>query len=108
MLTYNLAGRGFPADKPYDLWFWIPGKKPQKAIEGVSFDKRGVLVCSGKPGSCPGKGPDDPINIKTTATTGEPKRFAVVSRDGKIAGLRRSCAFSDRGDRQAVQAVGGS
>ena len=44
VLLYNLLGKGFPADKTYDLWFWIAGKKPQKAIAGVSFDK---LVISG-------------------------------------------------------------
>ena len=50
LLMYNLIGRGFPADKKYDLWFWKLGKTPQKFMQGVSFDKRGVLVCSGNPG----------------------------------------------------------
>ena len=63
ILIYSLVGTGFPANKTYDLWFWIPGKKPDKAIQHVSFDKRGVLVCSGKPGGCTGQGLDDPINI---------------------------------------------
>jgi len=93
VLTYNLLGKGFPADKVYDLWFWNLGKKPNKGIEGVSFDKRGLLVCSGKPGACAGKGPDDAINIQTTAMTGEPKRFAVVSRDGRVAGFAEAVPF---------------
>ena len=93
VLMYNLLGKGFPADKTYDLWFWIVGKKPQKAIAGVSFDKRGVLVCSGKPGYCSGQGPDDPINIKATAVLGEPKRFGVVSTDGRIAGFAEAVPF---------------
>jgi len=93
VLMYNLLGKGFPADKTYDLWFWIPGKKPGKAIAGVSFDKRGVLVCSGKPGSCQGSGLDDPINIKTTAVLGEPKRFGVVSTDGGVAGFAEAVPF---------------
>jgi hypothetical protein len=93
VLVYNILGKGFPADKDYDLWFWIPGKKPQKGIEGVSFDKRGLVVCSGKPGACKGAGPEDPINIKTKALLGEPKRFAVVSRDGKIAGFAEAVPF---------------
>lgn len=92
-LFYNILGKGFPADKTYDLWFWNLGKKPQKGIEGVSFDKRGVLVCSGKPGSCAGKGTDDPINIKATAALGEPKRFAVVSRDGRVAAFTEAVPF---------------
>ncbi len=93
VLYYNIIGRGFAADKAYDLWFWNVGKKPQKAIEGVSFDKRGVLVCSGKPGFCTGKGTDDPINIKANAVRGEPKRFAVVSRDGRVAGFAEAVPF---------------
>jgi hypothetical protein len=93
VLMYNLLGTGFPADKKYDLWFWIPGKQPNLAIKGVSFDKRGVLVCSGKPGSCQGQGLDDPINIKTTAVLGEPKRFAVVSSDGKVAAFAEAVPF---------------
>jgi hypothetical protein len=93
VLTYNLMGKGFSADKTYDLWFWIPGKKPSKAIAGVSFDKRGVLVCSGKPGSCQGSGLDDPINIKTSAVLGEPKRFGVVSTDGRVAGFADAVPF---------------
>lgn len=93
VLTYNLVGKGFPPDLKYSLWGWIPGQKPQKAIEGISFDKRGVVVCSGKPGSCTGQGLDDPINIKTTAVLGEPKRFAVVSDDGRVAGFAEAVPF---------------
>jgi hypothetical protein len=93
MLTYNIIGKGFPAGGVYDLWFWTIGKNPQKGITGVSFDKRGLLVCSGKPGACKGKGSDDPINIQATAVKGEPKRFAVVSHDGKIAAYAEAVPF---------------
>jgi hypothetical protein len=93
VLMYNLVGKGFPANETYSLWGWIPGHKPRKAISGVSFDKRGVLVCSGKPGGCTGQGLDDPVNIKTTAVLGEPKRFAVVSDDGKVAGFAEAVPF---------------
>jgi hypothetical protein len=93
VLTFNLIGKGFPADKRYDLWFWNLGKKPQKAIPGVSFDKRGLLVCTGKPGECLGKGPDDPINIQATAMLGEPKRFAIVCVDGRVAGFAEAVPF---------------
>lgn len=93
VLIYNLIGKGFPANETYSLWGWIPGQKPRKAIAGVSFDKRGVLVCSGKPGGCTGQGLDDPVNIKTTAVLGEPKRFAVVADDGKVAGFTEAVPF---------------
>ena len=70
---------------------WERSRK--KLSKGVSFDKRGVLVCSGKPGFCTGKGTDDPINIKANAVLGEPKRFAVVSRDGRVAGFAEAVPF---------------
>jgi len=93
LVICNILGRGFPADKTYDLWFWSLGKKPEKAMQGVSFDKRGLLVCSGKPGSCKGEGADDAINIQAKAALGEPKRFGVVSTDGKVSGFIEAVPF---------------
>jgi hypothetical protein len=77
----------------YKLWRLIPGKSPELLIKGVSFDQRGVLVCTSKPGYCSGTGPDDPVNLKTTATLGEEKRMAVISEDSKIAGFADAVPF---------------
>ncbi|MGB7554680.1 MAG: hypothetical protein WBM04_09915 [Candidatus Korobacteraceae bacterium] len=93
LLMYNLIGKGFPNGVVYSLWQWPAGKSPRQMMQGVSFDKRGVLVCSGKPGYCSGDGPDDPINIQATAVPGEMKRMAVVSSDGKIAGFADAVPF---------------
>ena len=93
ILLYNLIGKGFPSDVSYVLWGWPAGKEPKLLMEGVSFDQRGVLVCSGRPGFCKGKGPDDPVNIQTTAAPGEMKRFAVVSHDGRVAGFADAVPF---------------
>ncbi len=93
ILWYNLIGKGFPDAVVYNLWRLIPGKSPELLIKGVSFDKRGMVVCSGKPGYCSGTGPDDPVNLKTTASLGEEKRMAVVSEDGKIAGFADAVPF---------------
>src|SRR5271167_4106959 len=93
VLWYNLIGKGFPDGVVYNLWRLIPGKSPELLVKGVSFDKRGVLVCSGKPGYCAGAGADDPVNLKTTASLGEEKRMAVVSEDGKIAGFADAIPF---------------
>ena len=93
VLWYNLIGKGFPEGLIYSLWRWTPEKSPEPLMKGVSFDKRGVLVCSGKPGYCSGAGPDDPINIKSTAVLGEMKRMAVVSDDGKIAAFVDAVPF---------------
>jgi hypothetical protein len=93
VLWYNLIGKGFPGAQAYSLWQWGLEKSPELLIKGVSFDKRGVLVCSGKPGYCSGAGPDDPINIKANAVLGEMKRMAVVSDDGKIAAFVDALPF---------------
>src|SRR5271166_1353102 len=93
ILMYNLLGKGFPDGVVYALWQWTPGKSPKRIMEGVSFDKRGVLVCSGKPGYCSGSGADDPVNIRATAVLGEMKRLAVVSDDGKIAAFADAVPF---------------
>jgi len=106
ILWYKVIGKGLPEGIVYTLWRWIPDKSPEPLIKGVSFDKHGVLVCSGKPGYCSGDGPDDPINIKTTAVPGEMKRIAVVSEDGKIVAFADAVPFpieaSDKGCKLSV------
>jgi len=112
ILMYNLIGKGFPVDVAFTLWQWKPENEPKAIMQGVSFDKRGVLVCSGRPGFCKGNGPDDPINMKAQAAQGEAKRLAVVSSDGKIAGFAEAIPFpieaSDRSCRLSVVRMGGS
>src|SRR5215469_8824982 len=93
LLLYNVFGRGFPSGVPYELWQWKAGQEPKKLMQGVSFDGRGVLVCSGRAGFCKGDVPDDPVNIRATAQPGESKRVAVVSPDGKIAGFAEAVPF---------------
>ena len=93
LLLYNVLGRGFPSGIPYELWQWKAGQEPKRVMQGVSFDERGVMVCSGRPGFCKGDGPDDPVNIRATAQPGEAKRVAVVSPDGRIAGFAEAVPF---------------
>lgn len=106
ILWYNLIGKGFPDGVIYNLWKLVPGKSPELLIKGVSFDHKGVLICSGKPGYCSGAGPDDPVNLKITASLGEEKRMAVISEDGKIAGFADAVPFpieaTDRGCKLSV------
>lgn len=92
-LTYILTGKGFPADQDYSFWGWIPGKSPQKAVNGVTFDSKGVLICNPKLPYCQTDRPDAPIQVKTTAVLGEPKRFAVVSDNGHVAGFAEVVPF---------------
>jgi hypothetical protein len=93
LLLYNVVGRGFPSGIAYDLWYWKAGQEPKRLMQGVSFDKRGVVVCSGRPSFCKGDRPDDPVNIRATAQPGESKRVAVVSPDGKIVGFAEAVPF---------------
>ncbi len=96
LLLYNVLGRGFPSGVAYELWMWKEGQQPKKIMDGVSFDQRGLLVCSGKAGFCKGDVPDDPVNIKATAQPGEAKRLGVISPDGKIAGFAEAVPFPAR------------
>ena len=50
LLMYNVLGRGFPSGIPYELWQWKAGQEPKRLMQGVSFDGRGVMICSGQPG----------------------------------------------------------
>ena len=93
LLVYNVLARGFPSGIPYELWQWKVGQEPKRLMQGVSFDGRGVLVCSGQAGFCKGDVPNDPVNIQATAQPGEAKRVAVVSPDGKIAGFAEAVPF---------------
>lgn len=93
LLMYNVLGRGFPSGIAYELWQWKAGQEPKKMMQGVSFDERGVMVCSSRPGFCKGDVPNDPVNIQATAQPGEMKRVAVVSPDGKVAGFADAVPF---------------
>jgi hypothetical protein len=93
LLLYNVLGKGFPSGIPYSLWQWKAGQEPKKLMDGVSFDDRGVVVCSGQAGFCKGDVPNDAVNIKATAQPGEAKRVAVISPDGKIAGFAEAVPF---------------
>ena len=93
LLMYNVLGRGFPSGIAYELWQWKAGQEPKKMMQGVSFDERGVMVCSSRPGFCKSDVPNDPVNIQATAQPGEMKRVAVVSPDGKIAGFADAVPF---------------
>lgn len=92
-LLYNIIGKGFPTGVPYKLWGWAPGKEPRLMLDGVSFDKRGVVICASGAGFCPGSGKDDPVNIKVAATLGQPLRFGVVSADGKTQAFTEAVPF---------------
>jgi hypothetical protein len=41
-----------------------------------------MAICTGKPGTCKGKGTNDPIDLVLSPGKGERKRFALVSEDG--------------------------
>jgi hypothetical protein len=82
-IFYRLHVVGLPAGHRYSLVQWpVTQREPSVALEGVTFDKSGVAVCAGKPGTCgdPAK-PDDPIDLQTFPAKGEPLRFAIVAQD---------------------------
>ena len=54
---YNLIGKGFPADMTYSTCgSGFPARNRKKRSTESASTSAGVLVCTGKPGSCPGQG----------------------------------------------------
>jgi hypothetical protein len=81
VVHYHLSASGMAGDQVYTLFTTSLGLSSTPALEGITFDRSGVAVCAGTPGTCTGEKPNDPIDLAVLAAKGEPKRFAVLSED---------------------------
>ena len=80
-MKYELYATGLPKNPTYTLLeIKISGQIAQVMNE-VTLDAGGKAICAGRPGTCRGNGPDDPIDLIIFAGKGEPKRFALISDD---------------------------
>jgi hypothetical protein len=81
LVRYQLYATGLPQNLTYTLLeIKISGKVVQ-SLDGVTLDSNGRAVCAGRPGTCSGNGPNDPIDLVFFAGKGEPKRLSLVSND---------------------------
>jgi hypothetical protein len=102
-VSYQLRAHGVKDHQTYSLVTWeIQDWQPKVAMNGITFDNSGRAICAGQPGTCgTQKNPNDPIELVVYARSGEPKRFALISEDGKQKAVALVVPFpiesSDRG-----------
>jgi hypothetical protein len=82
-VMYRIFATGFPEDGIYSLTTVDLNLNVSTALEGITLDKSGQAICAGKPGTCSGVAPNDPVDLAIFAARGEAKRFGFVSQDGR-------------------------
>jgi hypothetical protein len=85
LIRYQLYISGAAKSQAFTLLGWeIDEPRPKVVLEGVTLDNTGRAICAGLPNTCGSQAkPDDPIELVVLAAKGEPKRFALISEDGK-------------------------
>ena len=79
-VTYHMFASGLPANAEYTLWTWILGSEPEEQADAY-INKDGLIVnVLADPAR---KIAEDPIDLIVFAGRGEPKRFALISTDGR-------------------------
>ena len=83
VIKFRLYAEGVPKDGIYTIVTWpVTQKGPSQSLAGVTLDESGLAICSGKPGTCGGDKPNDPIDLTVQPVPGEPLRLGLVSEDG--------------------------
>lgn len=97
---YGLKATGVPAGAVFTLGAWpVTQKQPEDVLHGVTFNKDGVGICAGRPGTCGDPAnPDDPIHIPFVAVPGEPIRVAIVSSDGALKAFAKVVPIPVQGE----------
>ena len=83
-VVYRLIGMGLPKDRIYSILTPRLDLQYSPSTPGVMLDAKGQAICPGKPDTCTGQKPNDPIDLLVLAARGEPKRFAVASEDNEL------------------------
>lgn len=126
-ITYHIAGAGFTAGEKLSLVRWPLGAEAQTVMSGVTFDTKGIAVCSapaaaGAPATAapslngPAAGlsappaaapkappctqsmqPNQPIEIQATAAAGEAIRVALVGDDQRHGAATSAVPFPIEG-----------
>lgn len=81
VVTYNLFASGLPHDASYVLWTRLVGRAPQPAAEAFLNGDGKVVSHLAVPER---HIEEDPVNLKVFAGKGEPKQFALISKDGRF------------------------
>jgi hypothetical protein len=81
LVTYNLFASGLPHDTSYILWTRLVGRAPEPAAEAFLNDQGRVVSQLAAPDR---HIEEDPVNLKLFAGKGEPKKFALISKDSRF------------------------
>lgn len=88
LVSYRLFASGLPEGQHFTLWMWNLGSQPQAAADAY-INADGLVVNS--LGDATHK--EDPIDLRTFAGRGEPKRFALTSDDWKLQAFAEAVPF---------------
>jgi hypothetical protein len=88
LVSYRLFASGLPERQHFTLWMWNLGTQPQAAADAY-INADGLVVNS--LGDATHK--EDPIDLRTFAGRGEPKRFALTSDDWKLQAFAEAVPF---------------
>jgi hypothetical protein len=85
IVAYHVFVKGLPASKNYNLLQMnIATGQLTSSMPGVTFDKDGLAICAGRPGTCGDPDtPNDPIDFILPSQKGESHHLALVSEDGQ-------------------------
>jgi hypothetical protein len=97
VVRYRMMALGLPVDKVYSLVMWQLGGQPENILEGVTIDETGSAICTGKPGTCGGNKPNDPVELAMSGALGEPKRVGLVAADKGAYAFGSVVPFPNRG-----------
>jgi len=107
LIKFRLYAEGLSKDGIYTIVIWpVTQKGPSKNLAGVTLDESGLAVCAGKPGTCGGDKPNDPIDLTVQPVPGEPLRLGLVSEDGATKVFAKVVPIPLRGEDRGCAVEG--
>jgi hypothetical protein len=107
LIKFRLYAEGLPKDGIYTIVTWpVTQNGPSKSLAGVTLDESGLAICAGKPGTCGGDKPNDPIDLTVQPVPGEPLRLGLVSEDGATKVFAKVVPIPLRGEDRGCAVEG--
>jgi hypothetical protein len=107
LIQFRLYAEGVPKDAIYTVVTWpVTQKGPSQSLAGVTLDESGVAICAGRPGTCGGDKPNDPIDFTVQPVPGEPLRLGLVSEDGATKVFAKVVPIPLRGEDRGCAVEG--
>ena len=96
---------GVPADGPYKIEYWPIGSRIFfTAFEGATVNAKGVAICGDPKKLCAARTKlNDELGVGLSSRQGEPQRFVLSSKNGKVMVTGMAVPFPAAGDDGACQ-----